>query len=131
VTRLAYVDASALVKLVIDEPGSSAMHHWYVEADEVATNRIGIVETIRAVGRRDHDPAHLRAVLSSLVVLELDVVTGEWAGVVAPATVRTLDASHIASALAMGSAVDAFVTYDERQADAARAAGLPVVSPAA
>jgi hypothetical protein len=43
--------------------------------------------------------------------------------------VRTLDAIHVATALAI-EAVDAFVTYDDRQADAARAVGLPVVRPA-
>jgi len=38
-------------------------------------------------------------------------------------------AIHLASALALGNEVDAFVTYDGRLADAARAIGLPVVRP--
>ena len=42
---------------------------------------------------------------------------------------RALDAIHIATALAVGDRDLQFVTYDERQADAARQAGLKVVQP--
>ena len=41
-----------------------------------------------------------------------------------------LDAIHLATAMAMGPELDAFVTYDDRLAEAARAIGLPVVRPA-
>ena len=34
-TKLTYVDASALVKLVVEEPGSAAMLRWYVESEVV------------------------------------------------------------------------------------------------
>lgn len=44
---------------------------------------------------------------------------------------RSLDAIHLASALSMGSELDALITYDVRLADAARAAGLTVVTPGA
>ena len=30
---LTYADASALVKLVVDEPESGAMNRWFVEVD--------------------------------------------------------------------------------------------------
>ena len=43
--------------------------------------------------------------------------------------VRSLDAIHLATALAIGDDQLEFVTYDDRQADAARAAGLKVVQP--
>ena len=51
-TDLLYVDASALVKLVVAEPGSEAMLRWFVESERVVTSRIGVVETRRAAGRR-------------------------------------------------------------------------------
>ncbi|MEO8572238.1 MAG: type II toxin-antitoxin system VapC family toxin [Chloroflexota bacterium] len=129
-TRLSYVDASAIVKLVVLEEGSDAMLRWYVESDRIATSRIGIIETTRAVRRRAHDPGRLRRVLGSIEVIECDAIVGDRAGGLEPATVRTLDAIHVASALALGAELDAFVTYDERLADAARAAGLPAVAPA-
>jgi hypothetical protein len=44
--------------------------------------------------------------------------------------VRSLDAIHLATALHIGGWLTAFVTYDKRLADAARAAGLNVEMPA-
>ena len=127
---VAYIDASALTKLVLDEPESSAMRRWYVEAARVLSSRIGIVETRRAAGRSQHDPVHLDAVLRSVEVLELDADIDRRAGFVGPVSLKTLDAIHLASAIKLSGAIDAFVTYDDRLADAARAVGLPVVRPA-
>ena len=45
------------------------------------------------------------------------------------AALRALDAIHVASALRVGGEIAGFVTYDDRQAAAARSAGLTVVSP--
>lgn len=42
---------------------------------------------------------------------------------------KSLDAIHIATALAIGDRDVQFVTYDDRQAEAARQAGLTVVQP--
>jgi predicted nucleic acid-binding protein len=47
-----------------------------------------------------------------------------------PAALRTLDAIHLATAMALAPGLDAFVTYDDRLAEAARALGLPVIRPA-
>jgi len=128
-TMLAYVDASALVKLVIAEADSLELLHWYVETERVITSRIGLIETERAVAGRDHDAERLHAVLDQIEVFELDDDIGRRAGSLVPASLRTLDAIHVATALTIGS-VDAFVTYDDRQAETARAVGLPVVRPA-
>lgn len=124
-----YLDASAIVKLIADEPGTESMLRWYVESDRIVTNRIGVIETRRAVERRDHDPARLAAVLARLDVIEIDAQIGSRAADLRPASLRTLDAIHIASALVIGE-IDAFVTYDDRQAEAARLVGLPVIRPA-
>lgn len=50
------------------------------------------------------------------------------AGALHEPALRTLDAIHVASALDLHP-VDAFVTYDERQAAAARLAGLRTMAP--
>ena len=52
------------------------------------------------------------------------------AGTIGPPRLRSLDAIHLASALSIGDYPEAFVTYDERLADAARAVGLNVLMPA-
>lgn len=127
---LAYVDSSALTKLVLEEDESVAMWRWYVESDDVLSSRVGIVETRRAAARGLPDPAHLNSVLRSVQVVEFDDRVAQQAAVVGPLSLRMLDAIHLASALALGSRVDAFVTYDDRLASAALALGLPVVRPA-
>ena len=86
----------------------------------------------RAIGRiaEPGDAAQVGIVLSGLQFIELGADTTELAGSLAPARLRSLDAIHLASALAVAPELDAFVTYDARLADAARAAGLEVVVPA-
>jgi predicted nucleic acid-binding protein len=130
-TSLAYVDASALTKLILAEPESGAMLRWYVESNRVTCSVVGIIETRRAVRRHEHDASHLELILRSIVVLDLDADLAMRAAAAQPVTLRTLDAVHLAAAQLLGSDIDAFVTYDQRLADAARAAGLPVVVPAA
>ena len=125
-----YADASALVKLVVEEPESRAMNRWFVESTRVMTSRVGLIETLRASGRRAHDPAHRDQVIRDVEVLELNPAISIVAAQLKPVGLRTLDAIHLASALALGSELDAFVTYDDRMAEAARAIGLPVVRPA-
>jgi len=51
------------------------------------------------------------------------------AAALAPATLRSLDAIHQASALAIGEELTEIVTYDLRLAAAARIARLEVRSP--
>jgi predicted nucleic acid-binding protein len=129
-TSVAYVDASALVKLVVVEQGSVEMLRWYVESERVITSRIGVIETSRAAARRPHDREALQALLASVLVVELDQGVADMAATVGPTLLRALDAVHLASALSLGGELDAFVTYDDRLADAARAIGLPAVRPA-
>lgn len=129
-TKLAYLDASAIVKLVVTEAESAAMHRWYVEAERLATSRVGLIETVRATSRTPVDRDHRENVLANLEVLELTAQIAQRAGGIQPSALRTLDAVHLSSALALGTDLDAFVTYDDRLASAARALGLPVIQPA-
>ena len=129
-TELAYLDASALVKLIVEEAESAALNRWYVEARRLATSRIGIIETSRASSRRPCDPVHRDRILSDVEVLDLDPRLAAVAAALEPPILRTLDAIHLATAMALMPDLDAFVTYDDRMADAARSVGLPVVRPA-
>lgn len=126
----AYVDASALTKLILDEPDALEMRRWWFETDRVFCSRIGLAETARAVARWQPGPTHLDAVLRSIDVVELDQLIARQAATVSPPALRTLDAIHLATALRLVDVIDAFVTYDDRLAEAARAVGLPVVRPA-
>jgi predicted nucleic acid-binding protein len=129
-TALAYVDASAVVKLILREPESASFHRWYVEAERLATSRVGIVEIERAARRQSHLESRRMQVLSELDIIELDAAIGKLASGVGPAGIRTLDAIHLASAMRLQPDLDAFVTCDDRLAAAARAIGLLVIQPA-
>jgi len=124
----AYLDASALVKIAVDEPESAAVRRYIARFDEVVTSRVGIIEARRAIRRAGGDDAAAWAMLRSVAPLELDGAMAATAAVIEPPSLRTLDAIHVSSALSL-YAVDAFVTYDLRLAEAARAADLRVVSP--
>jgi predicted nucleic acid-binding protein len=64
----------------------------------------------------------------NLVAVDDDLL--DEAARLGPETLRSLDAIHLATALPVDEVLGAFVTYDTRLADAARAAGLAVLSPA-
>jgi predicted nucleic acid-binding protein len=130
VSGVAYADASALVKLVLVEAETPAVYRWFTESTHVMTSRVGVIETVRASSRRPHDSAHLAVVLADLHLIELDASVASVAASIGSPTLRTLDAIHIASAMAVAADLDAFVTYDDRMAEAARALGLPVIRPA-
>jgi predicted nucleic acid-binding protein len=126
------MDASALVKLVITEDESGALREYIGEGATLISSRVGEVELRRVTGRQAERPADaaVDAVLRATSFMELDPLIAGSAGRIGPTTLRSLDAIHLASALALRDELDAFVTYDLRLADAARGAGLRVVSPA-
>ncbi|MGI8928942.1 MAG: type II toxin-antitoxin system VapC family toxin [Candidatus Limnocylindrales bacterium] len=128
---LVYADASALVKLIVEETESAALR-LYLGADATLTSsRVSVVELSRAIRRNRLamlvDPEPL---LASVGLIELEATVSRRAGEAPPASLRSLDAIHLASALALHAQLDAFVTYDLRLAEAARTCQLPVVSPA-
>ena len=92
---------------------------------------IARVEVARALGRVGVDlQDRLEAVLDGLTVVTLADEIVARAVRVGPPTLRTLDAIHLATVLALGPDLTALVTYDARQADAARALGIAVATPA-
>lgn len=129
--RRVYLDASAAVKLVVSEPESATLRRFVAGQVTHVSSRTLAVELIRAVARAS--PASLDQAGSLLAVMEfveLDETIAEWAAGLEPVGLRSLDAIHLASALALGDELDAFVTYDAHQADAARSLGLTVAAPA-
>lgn len=133
---LFYADASALVKLLRDEPESGALRTFLAGADLVSCELV-LTELPRAIRRAvAHDPrlaldvliARAGELLDALALLPLDRGLLAAAGALGEPALRALDAIHVASAVYL-SPLDAFVSYDERQAAAARLAGLRTVQP--
>jgi predicted nucleic acid-binding protein len=126
-----YLDASAAVKLVVTESESASLRRFLVDQVTRVSSRVLAVELVRAVQRRSPTSVdQARSLLGVMEYVELDSSVAERAAGLEPAALRSLDAIHLASALALADELDAFVTYDARQADAARALGLTVVAPA-
>jgi uncharacterized protein len=68
-------------------------------------------------------------VLAACTLLHMDEATLRLAEKIGQPSLRSLDAIHLAAALSMGELPEAFVTYDQRLAQAARALDLTVISP--
>jgi len=129
---LVYLDASALVKLVVAEAETAALLTYLADRPHAATSVLATVEVARALGRVGLDQqARIEAVFDRLVVVGLGDDIVARAGRVGPPTLRTLDAIHLATALELGADLAAFVTYDGRLGESARALGIPVAAPAA
>jgi predicted nucleic acid-binding protein len=133
---LVYADASALVKLVRDEPESAALRAFLADTDVISCELV-LAEVPRAIRRaaaRDPDLSldllieRAGEVLEALALAPVDRGLLVAAGAVAEPALRTLDAVQVIAAAGLAP-LDAFVTYDERQGAAARLAGLRTVVP--
>jgi hypothetical protein len=132
-----YADASALVKLVREESESEALRAYLAGAGLVSSELV-LTEIPRAVRRAAvYDPAlplerlleRAGELIDAVALRPLDRALLAAAGALAEPALRALDAIHVASAVDLDP-IEAFVTYDERQAAAARLAGLRTMAPA-
>lgn len=129
--EVAYLDASAVVKLLMEEPETAALRRrlptWPRRAS-AALLRVELLRTIRRAGlpRLVKDA---RRQLAGIHLIRLDDDLLERAAELEPPTMRSLDAIHLAAALGLGGELGAVVTYDARMSEAAQALGLPVVGP--
>ncbi|TFH26724.1 MAG: PIN domain-containing protein [Myxococcales bacterium] len=130
-----YIDSSALLKRYVREK-ESAHCERLLRADPVwVTARHTWVEVQRNLARllEGADRTRLLKVFAAdwkrMNVVEIDRETCERAGDLARTQpgVRTLDALHLAAAQRVGGTTMAFVTYDIRQARAARELGIEVL----
>jgi len=129
---LFYLDSSALVKLIAQEPETPALVSLLEPRPEVVSSALARVEVLRAVARARGGKRALeraREVLSRVVLVAMDDPILEAAATLDPVEMRSLDAIHLATALALGAETEAIVSYDARLNAAAVAIGLPVLTP--
>ncbi|MEZ5236137.1 MAG: type II toxin-antitoxin system VapC family toxin [Acidimicrobiales bacterium] len=126
-----YLDTSALVKLVVEEPETKALRAWLAAADRSPVScDLARTELLRAVRRAAPDRiVRAREVLDAITLVSVRTAIFEQAGRLDPSVLRTLDALHLAAALDLGDDLDVIVTYDERLAQAATANGVAVSRP--
>lgn len=129
-----YLDSSAVVKLAHVEAESDALADWLASASTaLLTSALAEVEVPRALARAGEPDALDRAAiaLAGLAVVEMTADVRRAAARLRDPGLRSLDAVHVASAVLLGRALAAFVTYDVRQATAVarHLGGVPLVSP--
>jgi len=130
-----YVDSSALLKRYVDEADSADADALLRADGSLLTARHTIVEVRRNLARLLSGRqlftarAAFASDLRSISIIELNQSTCESAALIAETTgVRTLDALHLAAAQRVHAPGVGFLTFDVRQAQAARALGLTVVT---
>jgi predicted nucleic acid-binding protein len=126
-----YLDASALVKLVVAEAETPELRADLLGRRNLAGSELLFVEVPRSVASHDAEAAFRgRSIvesLSALVALDRSVL--DAAALLPPTVLRSLDAIHLASALSFGADLAGMITYDRRLGDAAAAVGIEVASP--
>jgi predicted nucleic acid-binding protein len=130
---VAYVDTSALLKRYVAEADSSVAAQLLTDDPVLASSWITAVELrrnlARLVGSDDLDRVRRRAEadLDRMALITFDGSVATLACEVAEQLgVRSLDAVHLASAKRLMIDDLAFITFDLRQAEAARRLGLRV-----
>jgi uncharacterized protein len=129
--RAAYLDSSAVVKLVIAEPESAALRRYLRSTRPLVSSALARTEVLRSLlSFGDVALARGRRVLRTIELLRVNDRVFEAAGTLLPAEVRSLDAIHLATAAQLGDDLGVVVTYDMRMADAAAKLGLHTQTPA-
>jgi uncharacterized protein len=128
-----YVDSSALLKHYVDEVDSDVAEQFLAADPVLATSWVTVVEVRRNLARLLDGSALLGAQaqftrdLEALAMITCDEAVAVAAGDIGETLgVRSLDAIHLASAQRLRIDGLTFLTFDLRQAQAARSLGLLV-----
>jgi len=131
VSRATYLDSSAIVKLVVAEPESSALRRYLRRRKPYVSSALARSEVARSL--LPFGPAALQrgeSVLARIDLIRVNDTVLRAAGSLLPEDIRILDAIHLATAQQLGSDLARIVTYDTRMQAAAEAVGLDVNAPA-
>ncbi|MBK0865861.1 MAG: type II toxin-antitoxin system VapC family toxin [Saccharopolyspora sp.] len=127
-----YFDSCAFLKLLLPEEHRPAIAK-YVSSNQQpwVSSELLLVEVLRVLNRGVPSESSWRwatKMLAGVVKVPVSEIATR-AYQVTPASIRSLDAIHLATALHVGTPLSAFITYDKRLEEAAVAHQLPVVVP--
>ena len=126
-----YLDSSAIVKLVAEEHETQALLRFLRPRETLVSSALATTEVTRAV--LPLGDAFIRRARDVLGRFELVRVSNEIladAGHLEPATLRSLDVIHLATASLFEETLGGLVTYDRRMYEAAESLGWGVHQPA-
>lgn len=126
-----YVDTSAALKLVLEEAESEALALAIRHADAILVGTRLLETEMRRAAHRTPElhQDHVTAFLSTMDVHSVTDAVCRQAGLMAGPHLRSLDAIHLASAIALD--VDTILTYDHRMIEAASTIGVVALAPGA
>jgi predicted nucleic acid-binding protein len=127
--QLAYVDASAFVKLVIGEPESDALGDALAGVTMTSSAILEVEASLVVRRRQPRSFNAVRRLLGSVRLVDVERAIRRTAGDLEDPSLRALDAIHVATALSLGERCGAFFAYDDRLIAVARAHGLTVTVP--
>jgi uncharacterized protein len=124
----AYLDTSAAVKLLVEEPESVALAQ-YLDQPNSETVACLLLETeLRRFAVRHAIPQQeVTAILDTVSLYDMPHSLYYEAGILPGRHLRSLDALHLVAAVRLGT--DVIVSYDNRLQEAAAELGLGILSP--
>jgi predicted nucleic acid-binding protein len=125
-----YLDTSALARVLLRHPDTSLIGAEIDRFDGYFASRLLRTE-LRRVALRNDLLEFVDPLLTEVSLVPIDESILIAAETIRPATIKTLDAIHLATIVRLAEigSVDAVMTYDARLAEAVRERGLEVVAP--
>lgn len=127
---VAYVDASALVKLIIAEPESVALEDALDTEPAVTSSAVLAVELFCTAYRRGVATSRVERVLARVPPVSVTEAILQAAQEPSARPLRALDAIHLASARSLEEDLRVLYTYDGELQAAADQVGIEVAAPA-
>ena len=127
--RVAYLDSSALVKLIAREPETAALRQELARWPRRVSSSLAAIEVTRTAQRLGARATPLAPrVLAGLQRLAIDPIVSAAMSIGSP-LLRSLDAIHLATAASIRADLGVLITSDRRMLADAGALGLPIASP--
>ena len=127
-----YLDTSAFLKAMFDEPESPAINRYLEVMDDprfVSSTLLAIEARRGALRVNPRQLPRVDLALLRVAQIEMDGPVVETAGRLPDPLLGSLDAIHLATALLIRNDVEVLLSYDQRMLAAAAAHGLPTASP--
>lgn len=124
-----YLDTSAALKLILREAESEALIDAVTAARPTLAASFLLETELRRVTHRvpELSQAQVTSLLDRVDLYEASPAVFRQAGLLPGAHLRSLDALHLATAIAIGA--DDVLSYDQRFAEVVRQVGLTVLAP--
>jgi predicted nucleic acid-binding protein len=128
-STVAYLDSSALVRLIAVEAETAALRRELVRWPRLVSSLLAAVELTRVARRLGpHAVPLAQRVLAGLDLLAMDPIA-QAAMQIGSNALRSLDAIHLATAASITAELGVLITYDHRMLGDGQSIGLPMLSP--